>query len=231
MRPRDIVLAVAVAAAWGFNFVVIEIGLDHYPAAAVLARCASALAAVPGDAVRRPAATPWRWIIAVGLRPGRGEVLAAVRGHGRRHAGRAVLAGAAEPGGLHRRCSRSLLLRERPGRRRSPAWRWRRSASALVAARLGRRPAGRGVRCWSSARRVAWGAVQRGDPRAAPPDMLRFMVWVSAVASPPLIVLSLAVRGPGRRSGRAARARSGGLGACSTSRGSRRWPASRAGAC
>ena len=32
--------------------------------------------------------------------------------------------------------------------------------------------------------------------RAAPPDMLRFMVWVSAVATLPLAVLSLLVEGP-----------------------------------
>ncbi|WP_249997862.1 hypothetical protein [Actinoplanes sp. M2I2] len=31
MKPRDIGLAVAVMAVWGFNFVVIETGLDHFP--------------------------------------------------------------------------------------------------------------------------------------------------------------------------------------------------------
>ena len=43
---------------------------------------------------------------------------------------------------------------------------------------------------------VAWGLSNIATRQASPPDTLRFMVWVSAVAAPPLAVLSLLVEGP-----------------------------------
>ena len=43
---------------------------------------------------------------------------------------------------------------------------------------------------------AAWGLSNIVMRRAAPPDMLKFMVWVSAVATLPLAVLSLILEGP-----------------------------------
>ena len=43
---------------------------------------------------------------------------------------------------------------------------------------------------------AAWGLSNIVTRKAAPPDTLRFMIWVSAVASGPLILLSLLVDGP-----------------------------------
>jgi O-acetylserine/cysteine efflux transporter len=43
---------------------------------------------------------------------------------------------------------------------------------------------------------VCWGVANVAMRRAAPPDMLRFMVWVSAVAPLPLLCLSLVTEGP-----------------------------------
>src|SRR6187551_1481876 len=64
MRPRDIALAVAVTATWGVNFVVIEIGLDHYPPL-LFSALRFSVAAVPAIFfVGRPQ-VPWRWILAV----------------------------------------------------------------------------------------------------------------------------------------------------------------------
>jgi O-acetylserine/cysteine efflux transporter len=43
---------------------------------------------------------------------------------------------------------------------------------------------------------AAWGLSNIATRKASPPDTLRFMVWVSAVACGPLILLSLLVDGP-----------------------------------
>lgn len=72
MRPRDVVLLVAVAAVWGFNFVPIRWALDAVPPFA-LAATRFALASVPMVLfVRRPAA-PMRLVIAYGLLIGVGQ--------------------------------------------------------------------------------------------------------------------------------------------------------------
>jgi O-acetylserine/cysteine efflux transporter len=66
MQWRHTGLAVLVAAAWGLNFVVIDLALGHFPPL-LLAALRFALVAVPGVfLVRRPAAG-WRIIASVGL--------------------------------------------------------------------------------------------------------------------------------------------------------------------
>ena len=65
MRPVHVALAVLVAAVWGLNFVVIEVGLEDFPPLLLSAlryrsprcRCCSS-AAAPG--------VPWKWVLAVG---------------------------------------------------------------------------------------------------------------------------------------------------------------------
>ena len=72
MRPRDIVLLVAIAAVWGFNFVPIRWALDAVPPFA-LAATRFFLASVPMVFfVRRPQA-PVRLIVAYGLLIGVGQ--------------------------------------------------------------------------------------------------------------------------------------------------------------
>ncbi|MEP7378044.1 MAG: EamA family transporter [Chloroflexota bacterium] len=72
MRPRDVVLLVAVAAIWGFNFVPIRWALDAVPPFA-LAATRFFLASVPMVFfVRRPAA-PVRLVVAYGLFIGVGQ--------------------------------------------------------------------------------------------------------------------------------------------------------------
>src|SRR5690242_10994108 len=66
MRPVHTALAVLVAAVWGFNFVVIEIGLGHFPPL-LLSALRFLVAALPAVFfVGRPK-TAWKWIIAVGV--------------------------------------------------------------------------------------------------------------------------------------------------------------------
>ncbi|MBV1852424.1 EamA family transporter [Catellatospora tritici] len=195
MRPRDILLAVAVAAAWGFNFVAIEAGLDRMPP---LLFCALrfGLAAVPAVFfVGRPQVA-WRWVIAVGL------ILGVVKFS-------LLFAGVAAglPAGLSSLVLQSqaifttvfavALLRERPALRQWAGLAIAVLGVAVVAARLGTdRPVEGFVLVLAAA--VAWGLSNVVMRRAAPPDMLRFMVWVSAVATLPLFGLSLLIEGPDR---------------------------------
>src|ERR1700749_5284167 len=65
MPRRHALLAIAVATIWGVNFVVIHVGLEHFPpllfAALRFAVVALALPLVPRPGV------PWRYVVGVGL--------------------------------------------------------------------------------------------------------------------------------------------------------------------
>ncbi|MEV8595330.1 EamA family transporter [Streptomyces sp. NPDC052012] len=195
MRPTHVLLAVLVAAVWGVNFTVIEIGLDHFPPLlfSALRFLAAALPAV--FLVGRPKVA-WTWVVAVGLTLG-------VAKFGLLFVGM----DAGMPAGLS-----SLVLQVQA------------VFTALFAfAALGERPsrlrllgmavalAGIGVAAVEEgtsgpltafalviAAAACWGASNVLTRRAAPPDALNFMVWVSAVPVLPLLALSLAVEGPSR---------------------------------
>jgi len=191
MKPRDIALAVAVTAIWGVNFVVIETGLDHFPPLLFNA-LRFTLAAFPAlFFVGRPQ-VPWRWIVAVGL------ILGVVK-FSLLFAGMA----AGMPAGLSSLVLQSqavftvlfavLLLRERPRAVQVTGLVLAMAGVAVVGSRLG---ANLGAFLLIVAAAAAWGLSNIATRQASPPDALRFMVWVSAVASGPLIVLSLLVDGP-----------------------------------
>jgi O-acetylserine/cysteine efflux transporter len=66
MSPRHVLLALLVAVIWGFNFVVLKIGLGEFPPI-LFSALRFLAAAVPAIFfVGRPTVA-WRWIIAVGL--------------------------------------------------------------------------------------------------------------------------------------------------------------------
>lgn len=196
MRPAHIALAVAVAAVWGVNFVVIAIGLDHFPPLLfnALRFAAAALPAV--FLVGRPMVA-WKWIVGVGLVLG-------VAKFGLLFTGMDLGA----PAGLS-----SLILQiqavftalfafvalgERPGGVKVAGM-----AVALagigVAAYDEGGGGGRGALlgfalCVGAA--ACWGVSNVLTRKAAPPDALNFMVWVSTVPVLPLIALSLLLEGP-----------------------------------
>jgi O-acetylserine/cysteine efflux transporter len=194
MRSRDVALAVVVNVLWGVNFAVIDLGLRDLPP---LLFCALrfGLAAVPAVFFLRRPRVAWRWVLAVGLALGVvkfGLLFGAMA--------------AGMPAGLSALVLQSqavfsvvfavALLGERPGGRR---------VAGLVVAAAGIAVVGFGVRGGPLgafglvlAAGVAWGLSNVATRRAAPPDMLRFMVWVSAVAAPVDAVLSLVLEGPGR---------------------------------
>ena len=193
MKPRDILLAVAVAAVWGVNFVVIEIGLDHYPPL-LFSALRFSLAAVPAVFLIGRPQVPWRWVFAVAGALG-------VTKFSLLFAGMA----AGMPAGLSSLVLQSqavftmifavLLLRERPRTIQIAGLGVAAAGIGVVATRVGATlPVGAFLLVVGAA--VAWGLSNIATRKAAPADTLRFMVWVSAVAAPPLVVLSLLVEGP-----------------------------------
>jgi O-acetylserine/cysteine efflux transporter len=191
MRPRDLAVAVAVTAVWGVNFVVIETGLDHFPPLLFNA-LRFTLAAFPAVFFAGRPRVGRRWIVAVGLTLG-------VTKFSLLFAGMA----AGMPAGLSSLVLQSqaiftmlfavLLLRERPRRIQVAGLLVAGAGVGVVATRMGGDlPAFLLV----VGAAVAWGLANVATRKAAPADSLRFMIWVSAVACGPLILLTLAVDGP-----------------------------------
>lgn len=194
MKSRDIALAVAVAAVWGINFVVIDIGLDHFPPL-LFSALRFTLAAFPAVLLAGRPPAPWRWVIAVALALGVAKFSLLFAGMA-----------AGMPAGLSSLVLQSqavfttafavLLLRERPGRRQLLGLAVAAFGIGVVATRLGAGGLPVGAFTLVLGAAVAWGAANVATRKAAPTDALRFMVWVSATAAAPLAVLSLLVEGP-----------------------------------
>ncbi|MEU8655112.1 EamA family transporter [Actinoplanes philippinensis] len=191
MRARDLALAVAVAAVWGFNFVVIHVGLDAFPPL-LFSALRFALAAFPALLLVGRPQVPWRWVIAVAL-------ILAVTKFSLLFIGMA----AGMPAGLSSLVLQSqavftmlfavLLLRERPRPVQVAGLAVAVAGVVLVAART-TAPLPAFLLVIGAA--AAWGLSNVATRKASPPDTLRFMVWVSAVATGPLVVLTLIVDGP-----------------------------------
>jgi len=195
MRPRDVAVAVAVAAVWGINFVATRLGLTHEPPLLFNALRFS-LAAVPAVFfVRRPS-VPWRWLLL-------GALTMAVAQFSLLYEG--IQAGM--PAGLSSVVMQSqaiftvafavLLLGERPSGRQVTGLVVATLGIGLVATRLGPdRPAIAFALVLAAA--ASWGAANLVIRVAAPADMLGFLVWVSAIAAPVMVAIALAVEGPAR---------------------------------
>ncbi|WP_327683840.1 EamA family transporter [Kitasatospora sp. NBC_00458] len=193
MSPRHIALAVLVAAVWGLNFVLIHVGLQNFPP---LLFCALrfAVVAVPAVFFVGPPRVAVRWVLAVGLVLGVVKFGLLFLGmHAGMPAGLSslVLQGQAVFTALFA----AALLGERPGGRRLAGL-----AVAFAGIGLSAVDHGLGGPVGAFALVVlaaaAWGLSNVLTRRAAPPDALRWMVWVSAVPPLPLLALSLLVEGP-----------------------------------
>lgn len=66
MRPLHIALAALVAAVWGVNFVVIEVGLGHFPPL-LFSALRFLVAALPAVFLVGRPKVAWKWIVGVGL--------------------------------------------------------------------------------------------------------------------------------------------------------------------
>ncbi|MEU7582157.1 EamA family transporter [Streptomyces sp. NPDC041068] len=208
MRPAHVCLAVLVAAVWGVNFVVIEVGLDHFPPLlfSALRFLVAALPAVffvgrpkvawDGGSPARTKVRAWGWVVGVGLVLGVAKFGLLFIGMD-----------AGMPAGLS-----SLVLQiqvvftalfafvalgERPGRIRV-------SGMVVALAGIGVAAVDEGETGPLTAfalligAAACWGVSNVLTRKASPPDSLNFMVWVSTVPVLPLLALSLLLEGPSR---------------------------------
>ncbi|MFB6985739.1 EamA family transporter [Streptomyces sp. NPDC056304] len=192
MRPLHIALAALVAAVWGVNFVVIEIGLGHFPPL-LFSALRFLVAALPAVFfVGRPKVA-WKWIVGVGLVLGVAKFGLLFIGMDRgMPAGLSSLV--LQVQAVFTALFAALALGERPGRVRM-------SGMAVALAGIGVAAIDEGASgpvlafVLVIAAAACWGVSNVLTRKAAPPDSLNFMVWVSTVPVLPLLGLSLLFEG------------------------------------
>lgn len=192
MRPVHIALAVLVTALWGINFVVIEVGLDHFPP---LLFCALRflVAALPAVFLVGPPRVAWRWILGVGLALGVAKFgLLFIGMHEGMPAGLSSLV--LQIQAVFTVLFASVVLAERPGRRRLLGMAVALAGIAVAAVDEGTSGPLIGFVLVVAAA-AFWGVSNVLTRKAAPPDALNFMVWVSLVPVLPLLGLSLVFEG------------------------------------
>ncbi|MEV5163938.1 EamA family transporter [Streptomyces werraensis] len=192
MRPAHVCLAVLVAAVWGVNFTVIEVGLDHFPPL-LFSALRFLVAALPAVFLVGPPKVAWKWIVGVGLALG-------VAKFGLLFIGMDV----GMPGGLSSLVLQIqavftalfavALLGERPTRVRV-------AGMAVALAGIGVAAVDEGASgpltgfALVVAAAACWGVSNILTRKASPPDALNFMIWVSTVPVLPLLALSLLLEG------------------------------------
>ncbi|MEZ3178210.1 EamA family transporter [Streptomyces pimonensis] len=195
MRPSHLFLAVLVTAVWGVNFTVIEVGLGHFPPL-LFSALRFLVAALPAVFLVGRPKVAWKWIVGVGLALG-------VAKFGLLFVGM----DAGMPGGLSSLVLQVqavftalfafALLGERPSRVRLVGM-------AVALAGIGVAAVDEGASGPLSgfalvvAAAACWGVSNILTRKAAPPDALNFMIWVSTVPVLPLLGLSLLLEGPSR---------------------------------
>lgn len=195
MPPRHLLLALGLAAVWGVNFVVIDVGLAHFQPL-LFSALRFLVAAVPAIFFLRSPGVPWRWVALVAL-------TLAILQFGLLFYGMA----AGMPPGLSSLVLQAqapftllfavLLLGERLTRNQVLGMAVALAGIGVIALDLGATsPLGAFLLLLGAA--ALWGVSNVVIRHAKPPDMLRFMVWVSALAVLPLFALSSVFEGPQR---------------------------------
>ncbi|MER6649713.1 EamA family transporter [Streptomyces sp. NPDC000971] len=192
MRPLHIALAVLVAAVWGVNFVVIELGLAHFPPL-LFSALRFLVAALPAVFLVGRPTVAWRWIVGVGLSLGVAKFgLLFVGMDQGMPAGLSSLV--LQVQAVFTALFAALFLSERPGGRRVLGMGIALAGIAVAAVDEG---AGGPVLAFVLVVLAAacWGVSNVLTRKAAPRDSLNFMVWVSTVPVLPLLGLSLLFEG------------------------------------
>ncbi|MGW0691376.1 EamA family transporter [Streptomyces sp. NBC_00562] len=192
MRPLHIALAALVAAVWGVNFVVIEVGLGHFPPL-LFSALRFLVAALPAVFfVGRPKVA-WKWIVGVGLVLGVAKFGLLFIGMDRgMPAGLSSLV--LQVQAVFTALIAATALGERPGRVRV-------LGMAVALAGIGVAAVDEGASgpvlafVLVIAAAACWGVSNVLTRKAAPPDSLNFMVWVSTVPVLPLLGFSLLFEG------------------------------------
>lgn len=186
-------LAALVTAVWGVNFVVIELGLGHFPPLlfSALRFLVAALPAVffvgrPKDA--------WKWVIGVGLALGVAKFGLLFIGMDRgMPAGLSSLVLQIQT--IFTALFAAVALGERPGGIRVLGMAVALSGIAVAAVDEGTSgPVLAFLLVIAAA--ACWGVSNVLTRKASPPDALNFMIWVSTVPVLPLLALSLLFEGP-----------------------------------
>ncbi|MEU5876843.1 EamA family transporter [Spirillospora sp. NPDC047279] len=198
MSPRHLLLAVMIAAIWGFNFVPIKIGLDTFPPLlfAGLRFVVSALPAV--FFVRRPPVA-WKWILMIGTAIGVGQF--GLMFLGMRQGMPAGLASVLlQSAALFTTVFAIGLLHERPRPLQSAGMLIALGGVTLIGVDFGQgSPILAFVLTVGAA--ASWGlgnVLMRMMNQATPEpvDGFAFMVWMSLVPPLPMFTLSLIFEGP-----------------------------------
>jgi O-acetylserine/cysteine efflux transporter len=193
MRPVHVALAVLVAAIWGLNFVIVDVGLDEFPPL-LLSSLRYVLASIPVLVLRGGPGVPWRWVFAVGVAIGvvKFSLLFVGMDVGM-PAGLASLV--LQVQAFFTLGFAAVLLRERLRAAQVAGLVLATVGLVLVATGLSgaATPAGFALVIAAAA---AWGVGNVAIKRAAPADPFRFMSWMCLIPPVPLFVLSLSFEGP-----------------------------------
>jgi O-acetylserine/cysteine efflux transporter len=193
MKPRHVGIAVLIAAIWGVNFVVIDVGLGSLPPL-LFAGLRFVAAAFPAVLfVRRPPVA-FRRLLLIGLPLGAGQFgLLFTSMHIGMPAGLSSLV--LQTQALFTALFAAVMLRERPRRAQVTGMVVAFAGIALIGLSLGQgSPLLAFTLCVGAA--AMWALANIGMRQARPPDAFAFMVWVSLVPPLPLLGLSLIVEGP-----------------------------------
>ncbi len=193
LRPLHCALAVLVTAVWGVNFVVIDIGLRHFPPL-LFSALRFLVAALPAVFLVRRPGVALRWIVAVGLALGVAKFgLLFIGMRAGMPAGLSSLV--LQVQAVFTAVFAVAFLHERLGRVRLTGMAVALAGIAVAGAGQGSAgPLGGFLLVVAAA--AAWGVSNVLTRKAAPPDALSWMVWVSLVPPLPLAVLSLLFEGP-----------------------------------
>ncbi len=195
MKPRHVVLAVAIAFFWGLNFVFVRLALTDFPPF-LLGALRFIIAALPVLVLSKPPVS-WPVLIAIGLPlfvgqfaflfpsmaigmpPGLASIALQLQAF-------LTIAIAA------------VVLRERPSRRQLAGAVVAFAGLVLVAATVGTNGVTLAGFLLLLCAAVSWAIGNVMLRRAGPVDMLHLMSWLSLVPILPFLVLSLTIEGPAR---------------------------------
>jgi O-acetylserine/cysteine efflux transporter len=182
MAPRHIALAVLVAALWGFNFVVIKVGLEDVPPL-LLSSLRYALASLAVLVIAPRRSMPWRWIAAVALIIGvvKFSLLFIGMDVGV-PAGLASLVLQAQA--FFTLLFAAAVLGERPRRLQIAGMALAFTGIGLVALQADGGAVSVGGLALVVLAAAAWGAGNLVIKRAGPSDMVGFMIWTCVLSHP-----------------------------------------------
>ena len=193
MKPIHILLAVLIAAIWGFNFVVIRFGLDNFPPL-LFSALRFAAASIPFILFYRNPGIKWRWVLGIGFALGIAKFSLLFIGMDM-----------GMPPGLSSLVLQTqvfftvilaaMLIGERPNRNQIIGMFLSFSGIAVLASHM---QSGGNLFAFSLVilAAVFWGVSNIMMKHSKPENMVAMIVWISLVPPLPLLGLSWVFEGP-----------------------------------